>query len=208
MNTDSVDRLAKLFLKFPGIGERQARRFAYFILTQQEGYVDSLARALVAARTHATICTRCLRVFEDTPLLSSGLCNICSDEHRDQGTLVVVEKSQDIESFSRTDYNGLFFVLGGLIPIIQKDIVQGTNAQKLIERVKNDVTATVLNEIILAFPVTPNGEHTDSAIRELLATGSPYTTLVITSLGRGLSTGAELEYADPASLEASLKKRE
>lgn len=199
---DSVDRLAKLFLKFPGIGERQARRFAYFILTQQEGYVDTLARALVTARAHANTCGRCLRIFEGVP----GLCSICSDEHRDQSSIVVVEKSQDIESFSRTDYSGLFFVLGGLIPIVQKDIIQGTNAPKLIDRVKLESFDETLHEIILAFPVTPNGEHTDSALRELLA--PVQDTVTITSLGRGLSTGAELEYADPASLEASLKKRE
>jgi recombination protein RecR len=203
---DSVDRLTKLFLKFPGIGERQARRFAYFILTQQEGYVDNLSRALVAARAHANTCSRCLRIFEGNP----GMCDICSDERRDQNSVLVVEKSQDIESFARTEYNGLFFVLGGLIPIVQKDIIQGTNAQKLIDRVANDEATRSLREIILAFPVTPNGEHTDSALRELLApalaTRSP--KISITSLGRGLSTGAELEYADPASLEASLKKRE
>jgi recombination protein RecR len=206
MNNDSVDRLAKLFLKFPGIGERQARRFAYFILTQQEGYVDSLARALVAARLHANTCSRCLRIFEGQTESPAGLCGICSDEHRDQGNIVVVEKSQDIESFNRTDYNGLFFVLGGLIPIVQKDIIAGTNAQKLIDRVQAESTTGALKEIILAFPVTPNGEHTDSALRELLSAIA--SALVITSLGRGLSTGAELEYADPASLEASLKKRE
>ncbi|MEO5646238.1 MAG: toprim domain-containing protein [Candidatus Paceibacterota bacterium] len=213
MNNDSVDRLAKLFLKFPGIGERQARRFAYFILTQQEGYVDSLARALIAARSHANTCSRCLRIFESTTRSSGDLCDICSDEHRDQHSIIVVEKSQDIESFARTAYNGLFFVLGGLIPIVQKDIIQGTNAQKLIDRVATENASGLLSEIILAFPVTPNGEHTDSALRELLepvlttgadSTHSPH----ITSLGRGLSTGAELEYADPASLEASLKKRE
>jgi recombination protein RecR len=198
---DSVDRLTKLFLKFPGIGERQARRFAYFILTQQEGYVDSLSRALVAARAHANTCSRCLRIFEGVP----GLCDICDDDHRDQDSLLIVEKSQDIESFARTNYKGLFFVLGGLIPIVQKDIIQGTHAQKLLDRVQKE-QEQIIHEIILAFPLTPNGEHTDSALRELLA--PVQHDIVVTSLGRGLSTGAELEYADPASLEASLKKRE
>ena len=203
---DSVDRLTKLFLKFPGIGERQARRFAYFILTQQEGYVNNLSQALISARAHADTCQRCLRIFEGTSKSQSGLCSICADEHRNQYELVIVEKSQDIESFERTDYNGLFFVLGGLIPIVQKDIIQGTNAQKLITRVNTESENGVLKEVILAFPITPNGEHTDSALRELLEPVKH--TISITSLGRGLSTGAELEYADPASLEASLKKRE
>jgi recombinational DNA repair protein RecR len=43
-------------------------------------------------------------------------------------------------------------------------------------------------------------------MRERLSALTP--TLTITSLGRGLSIGTELEYADPLSLNASLKKRE
>ena len=198
-----LDRLAKLFLRFPGIGERQAKRFAYFVLTQPASYVETLARALTSARNHAHTCTRCFRIYEG----DIGMCSICTDQNRDQSVLVVVEKSQDIDSFERTEYTGLFFVLSGLIPIVQKNIVEGTNAQHLMHRVKNDYEQGVLKEIIMAFPLTPNGEHTDSALRELLA---PYhdSGLTITSLGRGLSSGAELEYADATSLNASLKKRE
>lgn len=195
-----LERLAQLFLKFPGIGRRQATRFAYFILTQPESYVATLARTLVEARGQAHTCTRCLRVYEGRP----GMCEICSNPKRDQYTIVVVEKSQDIDSFAKTDYNGLFFVLGGLIPIIQKSILAGTNTQLLIERAQKE--ALELKEIILAFPLTPNGEHTDSAIRDMLRPVS--VTFTVTSLGRGLSTGAELEYADAESLNASLKKRE
>ncbi len=128
-----------------------------------------------------------------------------SDPHRDQSTIVVVEKGQDIEAFARTDYKGLFFVLGGLIPIIQKNIIEGTHIAYLQTRIEHE--KGVLKELILAFPLTPNGDHTDQAVREILAQTLP-SGISITSLGRGLSTGAELEYADPASLSASLKKRE
>jgi recombination protein RecR len=200
---EHIERLAKLFLKFPGIGERQAKRFAYFILMQPEGYVDLLSRSLKEARQQAHTCTHCLRVYEGNP----GLCSVCRDEHRDQSVLLVVEKSQDIDSFTKTDYHGLFFVLGGLIPIIQKNIIDKTHVQELSDRVVKEYAAGTLKELILAFPLTPNGEHTDSAVREILAEVQA-RGLVVTSLGRGLSTGAELEYADAASLEASLKKRE
>lgn len=192
-----LQQLADLFLKFPGIGRRQAARLAYFILTQPEHYVRSLSETLLDARSHAHTCDRCMRIFEG----DGSRCSICSDEMRDQSTVIVVEKSQDIDSFQKTDYRGLFFVLNGLIPIVQKATVAGTNASALIERAKADTTLT---EIILAFPLTPNGEHTDIAVREMLAP----TNKKISSLGRGLSTGAELEYADAASLNASLKKRE
>jgi len=193
---DRIEQLARLFLKFPGIGTRQARRFAHFILSQQESYVKNLASTLVEVRAQAHTCTACFRIYEGTP----GLCSLCSDTTRDKNTIVVVEKSTDIEAFLKTDYRGVFFVLGGLIPIVQKNVVDGTNAEALIARIKKDTTS----EIILAFPITPNGDHTDTVIREML---SPYPN-EINSLGRGLSIGTELEYADPASLSASLKKRE
>lgn len=129
------------------------------------------------------------------------MCYLCADLTRDQDTIVVVEKTADIDVFLKTDYHGLFFVLGGLIPITQKSIIDGTNTNMLLERIKKE--SGPLQEIILAFPLTPNGDHTDSVIRDLLG-----SSIKISSLGRGLSTGTELEYADPASLEASLKKRE
>ncbi len=194
---DHIEQLTRLFLKFPGIGARQAKRFAYFIMSQQDSYVKSLSASLLTAKASAQTCTKCLRIYEG----SAGICEICSDDKRDQDKLIVVEKGSDIEAFMKTDYSGLFFVLGSLIPITKKDIIDGTNAKLLIERVKNEKN---ISEIILGFPITPNGDHTDSVIRELLA---PYT-VEVNSLGRGLSTGTELEYADPASLEASLKKRE
>jgi recombination protein RecR len=195
---DHIEQLTRLFLKFPGIGARQAKRFAYFILSQQESYVRNLSGSLLTARSFAQTCTRCHRIYEGAP----GMCFICADTTRDQDTIVVVEKTADIDVFLKTNYHGLFFVLGGLIPITQKSIIDGTNTNALVERVKKESGS--LAEVILAFPLTPNGDHTDSVIREILA---PYPVKV-NSLGRGLSTGTELEYADPASLEASLKKRE
>lgn len=193
---DHIEQLARLFLKFPGIGTRQARRFAHFILSQQESYVKNLASTLIEVRAQAHTCTACFRIYEGTP----GMCSLCTDTTRDKNALVVVEKSTDIESFLKTDYRGMFFVLGGLIPIVQKQVLDGTNTQALIDRVKKEPST----EIILAFPITPNGDHTDTVLREML---SSYPN-EINSLGRGLSIGTELEYADPASLSASLKKRE
>ncbi|MDQ5931231.1 MAG: recombination protein RecR [Patescibacteria group bacterium] len=200
---DHIEQLTRLFLKFPGIGARQAKRFAYFIISQQESYVKNLSSSLLTARSFAQTCTRCYRIYEGQSANAgqANICHLCADTTRDQNTIVVVEKSSDIEVFLKTDYHGLFFVLGALIPITKKSIIDGTNATKLIDRAKN---FSNIKEIILAFPLTPNGDHTDFVIRDLLSS----LNIKISSLGRGLSTGTELEYADPASLEASLKKRE
>lgn len=200
---DAIERLTKLFTKFPGIGERQARRFAYFILAEELSYTEALAHAIKTARAHAHTCKRCFRIFEG----DDSLCSICGDQTRNQQLLVVVEKSQDISAFTAIEYNGLFFNLGGLIPIVHKKVMAGTNITQLENRILEEMAIeNGLQEIILAFPLTPNGEHTDSVVREAITKIAPM--LRITSLGRGLSMGTELEYADPASLLASFKKRE
>lgn len=205
MHTDIIERLTKLFMRFPGIGTRQARRFAYFIMTQQMSYVETLASTMLSTRRQARTCTKCLCIFDTIQEDHSGLCSICVNSERDASTIAVVEKSQDIEAFMKTEYKGLFFVLGALIPIVQKNVLEGTHITMLQSRIQNE--SDTIQEVILAFPLTPNGDHTDQVVREILSPGIP-SSIRITSLGRGLSAGTELEYADPISLSASLKKRE
>ena len=65
-----------------------------------------------------------------------------------------------------------------------------------------------LGEIILAFPANPEGDATAERIRDELVRGLPsYKGLRITALGRGLSTGSELEYADPETLRSAFENR-
>ena len=197
---DRIQKLSRLFLKFPGIGERQARRFAFFLLAQHPEYIDELSSAMQEARSAVHECQKCFRLHES----SDALCSICGNPSRDQAKLVVVEKQADLEAIEKTNFNGIFFILGGLVPIVEKKAVAKTRMSAFLERLARD---TSLEEIILAFPLTPNGDHTDSYLRELLQQKFP-NHFKITSLGRGLSLGAELEYIDPQTLEISISKRE
>jgi recombinational DNA repair protein RecR len=63
-----------------------------------------------------------------------------------------------------------------------------------------------VEEIVLALPVTTDGEHTTLLVQEALKTILPDATSV-TVLGRGLSTGSELEYADPQTLRNAFTMR-
>ena len=69
-------------------------------------------------------------------------------------------------------------------------------------RVKNG-----LKEVILAFPANPEGDATAVRIQEELVALPTASSLTITSLGRGLSTGSELEYADANTLKSALENR-
>ena len=64
-----------------------------------------------------------------------------------------------------------------------------------------------LKEIIIALSLNPQGEHTDMYLREILSPIEKKYNLRIVSLGRGLSTGTELEYSDNETIKNALKNR-
>ncbi len=71
---EPLERLVQLFKKFPGIGQRQARRFAYFILRQNEQYVEDLVASMRAQRSNMRRCVESFQYFYDlTPARSSPL---------------------------------------------------------------------------------------------------------------------------------------
>ena len=44
---DIVDKLTEIFKEFPGIGERQARRFVYFLMAKNPNYGENLANSIL-----------------------------------------------------------------------------------------------------------------------------------------------------------------
>lgn len=133
---------------------------------------------------------------------SQSLCSYCADVNRDDGLILVVEKDQDLMAVERAGtYRGRYFVLGGVITLSGK----GTIRERDLVRVVEQRSKTGLREIVLALSATSEGEHTADRVREILA---PLRgPLSLTELGRGLSTGAELEYADSMTLSAALRNR-
>ncbi|MEK7175701.1 MAG: recombination protein RecR, partial [Patescibacteria group bacterium] len=65
-----------------------------------------------------------------------------------------------------------------------------------------------LKEIILAFSLNPHGNHTDFYIRNELKNLTESLNIKISSLGRGLSTGIEIEYSDNDTIQNALKNRQ
>src|SRR3989344_8556955 len=201
----SLENLAELFNRFPGIGPRQSKRFVYFLLATPRGYREELARLLLELKNAATPCARCQRFF--TAGKGTRLCSICLDENRDPATLMIVEKDVDLETIERSHaYQGTYFVLGGTVPILEKnpaDRIRLKELQKhLEERLQNG-----LKELVLALSLTAEGEHTAEHVQEFLRPLAE-KGLKISMLGRGLSTGSELEYADPETIRNALKNRQ
>lgn len=201
---DSIDKLTEVFKEFPGIGARQARRFVYFLMSRDNGYSYRLAESIKSLKKNTTQCKECFRYFSKEE--SKGfLCGVCADLSANKEILLVVEKDSDFESIKKSHvYDGKYFILGGLVPIVDKNIKKYLR----IEELKNQIISNGVKEIILAFSSSPNGDHTDFYLRNEFNKMCEEKNIKISSLGRGLSTGTELEYSDNKTIENALKNRQ
>lgn len=201
---NNLDKLIRYFENFPGIGARQARRFAFHILTLPNADVAEIASLITSLQDTVTECVSCRRFFARNG--GGDRCAICADALRDASKLVVVERDSDIQTIERAGtYDGLYFVLGGTVPLLESKEsgkLRGSALKALVEaRIPEGLT-----EVILAFSVNPDGENTGRFVESILK-DSIEKGLTISHLGRGLSTGSELEYADPETIKNAFQNR-
>lgn len=191
---NSLDRLINQLTRFPGIGERTARRLAFYILRQPEGEVVRLVDAIKGVKEKVKRCSVCNNFSENNP------CAICRDERRDKSTVCVVEEPQDVLLFERIrEYQGLYHVLGGAISPLKGVNPEDLGVDSLLQRIKNGN----IKEIILATNPDTEGEATAIYISRLLQSSK----IKVTRLAHGLPAGGDLEFADEITLTHAFRGR-
>ncbi|MBI2039145.1 MAG: recombination protein RecR [Candidatus Niyogibacteria bacterium] len=199
MRLEQLEKLIELFMRFPGIGARQAARFAYYLVDENKKTRDDLIAA-IAALAGIRRCGECFRV------LGAGSCAVCADAQRDHSTITILEKDADLAVFERAGvYDGHYFVLGGTL----SEFGDGEGAsrlrfRKLYERIK---TTPSICEVIVATDATPEGNFTARYIEKILEPLQGERAIKISRLGRGMSTGAEIEYLNRDTLKDALDNR-
>ncbi len=202
---NSIDKLTEIFSHFPGIGPRQARRFVYYLLSRQNGFNHEFVEAVENLKKETLQCNICMRFFTKDAS-NSSVCNICRDTSRDQSTLMVVPRDVDLDAMEKSHFfKGTYFVLGGSLPILEKDPQSRIRLRELGKLIQSKI-ASGLNEVILAMNANTEGENTTDFLKEELKKILKENTKV-SVLGRGLSTGAELEYTDSDTLKNALLHR-
>jgi recombination protein RecR len=192
---DPIERLSALFERFPGIGPRQAQRFVQYLLRSSPTLRKEVAESIRSLSSTIHQCPECMRYHGG----ENAVCSICADTSRDQSLLAVIVSDADLLALERSHtYKGRYFVLGGLI-----HLGNDKSDRLRIRELKSAAKRTGIKEIVLAFPANPEGDATASLIRQDLGE----TKAKITSLGRGLSTGSELEYADSETIKNALESR-
>lgn len=201
-----LEELAGLIKKLPGIGARQARRIAYFFIRTNGEYVNQVMQTIQKARLGAIICSESYQLFFNDSQ-STTTSPIVRDATRDFSRLLIVHTSNDVEYLEMLHtYKGQYFVLGELARLTKttEELKRTTN---LIELIKNRKESHNLQEVIFALPVNPDGDYTRDILLQKLKPTLNELGITHSTLGRGLSTGAELEYIDHNTFEAAFEGR-
>jgi len=134
---NAIDKLTEIFKEFPGIGERQARRFAYFLVARTNGYNDVLANLILDLKKETGQCQECFKFFNlERKSDGQNICEICADSNTDSSLLMIVEKDSDLESVRKSGaYHGKYFILGGLVPIVEKNTKSRVRIEELTKKI-------------------------------------------------------------------------
>lgn len=180
----------------PGVGSRGALRLVLHLLRQPSENVHHLAEAISGLADNVHYCKTCMMVSD------GDSCSICSDQKRDHSTICVVENVRDVMRIEETgQYHGVYHVLGGIISPINGIGPSDITIRELVERLKQ---ASGPVEVIFALSGSVEGETTAFYIyRQIEGLG-----VKVSTLARGLSFGADLEYADSLTLGRSIIDRQ
>lgn len=189
-----LQKLIEQFCRLPGVGQKTAVRYAFSLLDMSEEDAKAFADAIVAAKRDIVRCEICGNL-SDKPI-----CNICSDERRDQSVVCVVEDAKTVMALEKVkEYKGTYHVLGGAI-----SPMDGVGPENLrIHELLNRIQAGAVREVILATNPNIEGETTAMYLSKLIAP----LGVRVTRLAYGVPVGADLEYADEVTLLRALDGR-
>jgi recombination protein RecR len=205
MYPPSLQKLINFFSRFPGMGPKMATRFVFFLLKKSKKEIDELIESIAKLKENIKICRLCFNPFEPGEKNQNDLCEVCSDKRRDKSLLCVIANETDLVAIEKTKkYKGLYFILGGTLPVLKKKNIPKTEIEERIELLKKRIKQDKeIEEIILALNPTPEGETTALYLERVLKDEKKK----ITRLGIGLPLGGELEYADEETIFRALEGR-
>lgn len=189
-----IENATEVLSSFPGIGKRTALRLVMHLIKRPEHEIVNIADAILKLKTELHLCEECFNIAD------SDICAICNNPNRDKQTICVIEDYTDLMAIENTNqFSGTYFVLGGLIAPIDGIGPEQLNIEQLIAK----VIKTEAKEVILALNTTIEGDTTLFYLAKIL---NPYA-IKVSTISRGVSVGAELEYADELTLGNSILNR-
>jgi recombination protein RecR len=180
--------------RIPGVGAKTAQRMAFHFLSLPVADTDRLAEAIREAKKRVFSCSICNNITHVDP------CEVCTDPHRQDDALCIVEEPFNISSIERSGaFRGRYHVLLGALAPLKGRGPDELKVEKLIKRIETGV----FREVIIATNPTVDGEATAL----YLAGALKGFGLRITRLAMGLPVGSDLDFADQVTIRKALEGR-
>ena len=187
---DVIDTLSHL----PGIGRHTAQRLALALLEWSPEELRRFGEQLTVLPTEIVFCEVCGN-FSD-----QETCRICQALDRDHGVICVVEHASQIAVIEACrGHRGMYHVLGGRLVPLEGKGPEDLRLDELSERLADGT----VHEIILATSSDVEGEATAHYIAAEFARPG----LTISRIAAGVPVGADLSYADSATMAMAIGGR-
>ncbi|MHB0995413.1 MAG: recombination mediator RecR [Elusimicrobiales bacterium] len=192
----ALEKIISVFRKFPGVGPKQAERFALYVVRASDPEIESLVESLREVKASVRYCRECFNYAE------GDLCPVCADEHRDRSLICVVERPQDLAAIEKAkSFSGVYHVLHGAVSPAAGVAPEHIKLKELLDRVK--AADGAVKEVVIATNPDADGEATAMYLIRLL---KPYVG-GITRIAYGVPLGGDIDYMDEVTLGYALKGR-
>ncbi len=192
----ALEKIIGLFRRFPGVGPKQAERFAMYVVRASSSEIESLVEALREVKSSVRYCRECFNYAE------GDLCPVCADAGRDRSVICVVERPQDLAAIEKAkSFSGVYHVLHGAVSPVAGVQPEHIRMKELLERVRASDGA--VKEVIIATNPDADGEATAMYLTRLI---KPYVDR-ITRIAYGVPLGGDIDYMDEVTLGYAMKGR-
>ena len=192
----AIRNVIEAFERLPGVGPKTATRLAFYVLNMPSFAVNNFAESLKRIKEEIRFCNKCFGVSEN------DVCDICANDKRDKTIVCVVARAIDMMAIENMgDFNGVYHVLGGVINPLEHIGPDDIKIYELLETIKNEK----ISELIIATNPTMEGEATALYIKKKVEDIN--NKIKISRIGSGLPMGADLEFADQATLSRAMDGR-
>ncbi len=189
-----LEALIKALKRLPGVGEKTATRYAFYMLDAPADEIRELLQAIRDVKAKLKLCSNCFHLTDSDP------CAICSDPRRDGARICVVETPLDLMAIEKGGhFRGMYHVLHGLLSPLDAIGPRDIRLAELLQRVQRDK----ITEVILALNPTVEGEATGIFIADHLKKSD----IAVSRIAYGIPVGSSLEYTDPLTLARALENR-
>lgn len=196
----ALEKLVHELSKLPGIGPKTAQRLAYHILRSPEEYSHRLAESLMRVQSEVHVCPNCFNYTDST------LCKYCSDAHRSDESICVVEEPSDIMRIESSGaFRGRYHVLHGVISPLEGVGAKDLKIQELISRINRGLSGDGprIKEVIMALDADLEGDTTVLYLAKQLQDKG----VRLSRIAHGVPIGSDIDYIDDRTMGRALENR-